>query len=137
MIYTVIGDSLIEHINCEYVNCHPSMTLQHWIDNYCPLIDNDENEIFVFCFGLNDLGSGIHSDNVIKNYELLENKYTNCIFILPPFQTSYFYCDFNDVINTHSIKTFVTDYIGVDGIHPTNDTLDKIKENIECIVNDF
>ena len=90
MNYTVIGDSLIQYYDHHDVISYPGMTLEHFIANYLPLL-LDLDEEYIFCFGANDLASGIPEDEVIQNYStLIENK-KNCCLILPPFLTDTFY----------------------------------------------
>jgi len=130
MNYTVIGDSLIQYYDHHDVISYPGMTLEHFVANYLPLLV-DLDEEYIFCFGANDLASGIPEDEVIQNYStLIENK-KNCCLILPPFQTDTFYEKCFDKLDCTFIPTFMQNYTTVDGLHPTANTLADLKDDIQ------
>lgn len=136
MDYVVTGDSLIENYNHNNVDCYSGMTLEHFVKNIMPVIPFDDTLCYFFCFGLNDLSSGINEDEVINNYNVLIEKYLTCVIILPPFQTDSFYQKCSHIDSFYS-EIFITDYNTVDGVHPDNDTLDKLKDDIIGAIHIF
>ena len=130
MSYTVVGDSLIQKYDHPNVTSYPRTTLERFLSHLTIFMDKDTE--YIFCFGLNDLSSGIPENEVICNYVTLTNMYKNCCLILPPFQTDSFYdkC-FDKIENCIFIPTFMSNYKTIDGLHPDENTLTELKKDIE------
>jgi hypothetical protein len=133
MSYTIVGDSLIQHYEHNDIICYPGMTLEQFVsDPLNPLLAHLDTE-YIFCFGVNDLESGIPEDEVIKNYLVLIKNNENCCLILPPFQTTSFYEKCINQLDCVFIPTFMVNYQTVDGLHPTAHTLAELKSDIENV----
>ena len=131
MKYHVIGDSLVNNYDYPIVDSFSGMTLEQFmllLDLY-PI-----DEIYVFCFGINDLMAGTLEQHVIDNYKILSEKYTNCFIVMPPFQSQSFYdrC-INQInqLNVTIVLTFISEYKSIDGLHPTGNMLHELKNDIE------
>ena len=136
MIYTVVGDSLIQYYKHHNTICYPGMTLEHFVSNPSDELLSDLNIEYIFCFGSNDLASGIPEDEVIENYLVLikqNKKYKRWCLILPPLQTTPFYEKCINKLDCTFITTFMLDYKTVDGIHPTDHTLAQLRFDIENV----
>ena len=132
MNYNIVGDSLIENYKSENVMCFRGRTLENFLIECDNLLTN-LRETYIFSFGANDLSSGIHEDDVIKNYNVLCDKYKGCMIILPPFQSKFFYdkCINNISEEATLILTFISNYTTIDGLHPDERMLDELKLDIE------
>ncbi len=133
MDYSIVGDSLIQHYDHRDVTSYPGMTLEHFVANHLDLLTDVDTTEYIFCFGANDLASGIPEDEVIQNYSALIKKNKKCCLILPPFQTDFFYEKCFDKLDCTFIPTFMQNYTTVDGLHPTNHILSELKIDIENV----
>ena len=133
MNYSIVGDSLIQNYEHDDIISYPGMTLEHFVANHLDLLPDVDTTEYIFCFGANDLASGIPEDEVIQNYSALIKKNEKCCLILPPFQTCFFYEKCFDKLDCTFIPTFMQNYTTVDGLHPTNHTLSELKVDIENV----
>ena len=133
MNYTVIGDSLIQHYKHNDVICYPGMTLEHFVSNSLDSLVGQLDTEYIYCFGANDLASGIPEDEVIENYLVLIKNNEKFCLILPPFQTTSFYEKCINKLDCIFIPTFMVNYQTVDGLHPTANTLAELKIDIENV----
>jgi lysophospholipase L1-like esterase len=133
MNYSIVGDSLIQRYEHHNVTSYPGMTLEHFVANHLDLLTDVDTTEYIFCFGANDLASGIPEDEVIQNYSALIKKNEKCCLILPPFQTDFFYEKCFDKLDCTFIPTFMQNYTTVDGLHPTKHTLSELKIDIENV----
>ena len=130
MSYTVVGDSLIQKYDHPNVISYPGTTLERFLSHLTIFVDKKEDTEYIFCFGLNDLSSGIPENEVIRNYITLTNMYKNSCLILPPFQSDSFYDKCIDRIDCMFIPTFMSNYKTIDGLHPDKNVLTELKKDI-------
>ena len=136
MSYTVVGDSLIQQYEYHDTICYPGMTLKHFVSDASDELLSHLDTEYIFCFGANDLASGIPEDELIKNYLVLikqNKKYKKWCLILPPLQTTSFYEKCINKLDCTFITTFMLDYKTVDGIHPTDHILTQLRFDIENV----
>jgi hypothetical protein len=130
-MYILIGDSLIQNYEHSNVISYPGMTLEHFITNMDLHKNKDKDIEYIFCFGINDLSSGIAEYEVINNYVKLTEIYKDCCLILPPLQAESFYNKCFDKVDCVFIPSFMYNYQTIDGLHPTTDMLIELKKDIQ------
>lgn len=132
----IIGDSLIQNIKFENVSCFPAMKLREYVET--PLYIEDE--MLVYCFGINDLHSGQNIDDLLPIYNnLYRGKKITCL-IIPPLQK-------NNIIKTFANSKLLNDdfilvewfenYMTDDGLHPNSKTLNILMNTLYQIETNY
>ena len=136
----IIGDSLISNFNSLnfLVMSFPGITLDSYINNFnyeiheLKSLQNDNNFKLIYCFGINDLNSGISEDELIENYNKLKFEPGRTFIVLPPYQSDDFYykCENSISLDFEFIHSFTENYESYDGLHPNSNTLKTLNQEI-------
>jgi len=105
---------------------------------YIPLqIDINKEDTIVYSFGCNDLNSGVTYDEVFSNYNKLIRGKKHTYLIVPPLQPQIVYDKFIDseLLDDDFILLFIwcNDYKTIDGLHPTEETVHKLENELNNI----
>lgn len=133
----IIGDSLIENLK-DFLECeifsYRGISLERYLSNLSSLHENNYN-IIIYCFGLNDINNGISISEVIKNYNKLKRGNIKTYIILPPFQKDTFIEEIDRLLDIDLLilESFTDDYYTYDGLHPNIQTVNKLANDIKSI----
>ena len=133
----VIGDSLIKGLpkNDKYtVNCYPGIMLRQYIETYDYL--QEDEDIIIYCLGINDYNSGETKKEIIENYNKLKRGTNKTVFIIPHCFDFDFYDECSENLGDDSffITTFIEEYETEDFLHPNCSIVTVLHENILSLI---